>query len=122
MGFKFSAAPTPDYEYEEAQKNWTPPSPRLVALPGFIILEELPSGSRGAIFEPEEATNNFKVIHDGYEPREGRPAFGNPDGSGYLPCGVEAIYTGSEDLPRFQHSGRTYLRVPREFVELVVTA
>lgn len=119
MSFHFTPQTKPDAEYEIWRATWKPPQTKLTALPGFAIIEFSPYGSRGAILTPEEASNNAMVVHDGYEPKAGRPRFSNPDGSGHLPQGTEVIYVGTEGTA-FQVESRTFMRVPRAEIEMYV--
>lgn len=117
MSLTFTAAATPDTAYEAWRANWTPPEPRPMALPGWALIEFSPYGNRGAIFTPEEASNNAIIVSDGYEPRAGREAFF--DAEGWLECGTEVIYVGTAGTA-IQYGGRTLMRVPRKEIEMYV--
>lgn len=119
MGYKFSQLTKPDEEYENWRANWQPPKTKLLALPGSAIIEFSPYGTRGAVLTPEEASNNAMVVHDGYEPIQGRPMFPNPDGSGHLPQGTEVIYIGTAGTAILLE-GRVFMRVPRAEIEMYV--
>lgn len=106
----FTAAAKPDAAYETWVKTWKPPPIRWQALPGWAIIEFSPFGNRGALFQPEEASNNAMVIADG-----------NAHGSreGYLLPGTEVIYTGLEG-EKISYGSRVFQRVPRAKIEAMV--
>lgn len=108
---KFTTLTKPDAEYEAWRAGWTPPHPRPRALPGKVIVEFGPFGTRGSIICPEEASNNAMVVSDGYEGRY------HPEG--YLPCGTEIVYTGTEG-ESFRLQGRTFMVVPKPEIEMHV--
>lgn len=111
MSFQFTAAATPDAEYENWIANWKPPTPCPKALPGWAILEFSPYGSRGAIFTPEEASNNAMVVSDGNQIR--------PTREGFLPQGTEVVYVGTAGSS-FLIGERVFMRVPRAEIEMYV--
>jgi len=99
----------PDGAYETWRDTWTPPLPRPVALPGKAIVEFSPFGTRGTLWTPERASNNAMVVSDGYE--------GRPSREGFLPCGTEICYTGTEGT-FFTYEGRRLCAVPKAEVEM----
>jgi hypothetical protein len=111
MAFKFSTEIAPDAEYEQWKANWQPPARPLKAIFGFAIVEFSPYGNRGAIFTPEEASNNAMVVSDGNE--------GQPTREGFLPQGTEVIYVGTAGSS-FTLGDRTFMRVPRAEIEMYV--
>lgn len=113
----FTAAARPDEAFEVFVDNWTPPSPRPIALPGKIIVEFCPAGNRGSIFCPEHQRNNAMVVSDGYEPSERNQTRGHREG--HLPCGTQVVYTGpgGANIP---YQGRVLTVLPKVKVELYV--
>jgi hypothetical protein len=110
---KFSDAAAPDTEVEEFFARWECPAPRPRALPGKIIVEFGPPGTRGTIFQPEKGSNsnNAMVVSDGNETRASR--------EGFLPAGTQVIYTGPAGT-NFEYQGRTLTVLSRKLVELYV--
>lgn len=118
MSIQFTAeAPAPDCAYEQFIANWQPPATPIHALPGWAIIEFAPFGNRGTIFQPEEASNNAMVVHDGYDPVAGRAHFGHCEG--FLKAGTEVIYTGTQGT-KIEWEGRKFMRVPKREIELYV--
>lgn len=101
----------PDEAYEKWKADWKPPVPRPKALPGKVIIEFSPFGTRSELWRPEEASNNAIVVCDGHEFR--------PSREGYLPAGTEIIFTGTDGI-NFDFDGRALCVVPKAEVELMV--
>lgn len=107
----FTEAATPDCAYERFIAEWQPPKVPLIALPGWAIIEFAPYGNRGAIFQPEDASNNAMVVSDGSVNRY--------IAEGFLPQGTEVIYVGTQGTA-FEREGRQFMRVPRNEIEMYI--
>jgi hypothetical protein len=97
--------------YEDWKKNWQPPVPRPMAMPGKVMVEFAPHAHHGEIWTPEKESNNAMVVSDGNELK--------PSRDGYIPAGTEVCYTGKTGT-YFEHGGRRLCVIPKQDIEMVL--
>ncbi len=108
------AAPTldkPESAYDEWRKDWKPPLPLPIAIPGKVIVEFSPFANTGRFWLPERETNNAKVVHDGHQ--------GGNYRCGHIPTGQEICYVGTSGT-YFDYEGRRLCVIQKSEIELLV--